>query len=721
MNQLIQFMMSKKALPIWCGLVAAGVFVAISGWGKGGDPAPNEESKYQRILARVRDILAEGHYSPKKIDDNFSKTVFKKVIDDVDSEKDLFLAADVALLKKYETKIDDELNGGQASFIPEVDKIYQKRMKEVSALYNSILSKPFDFKVDEMQVKDAKQIEFAATETERADRWRKKLKLMALERFVDAQEMREKNKDKKDFVVKADSTLERESREKVLKLMNRSFTRMTEKNKEEDKFNAYVNTITETMDPHTNFFPPVEKRAFDEGMSGTFFGIGAQLREEDGNVKVGAVITGGPAWQDGKLAAGDVFLKVAQSPKDSGVDVNGFATEDVVKLIRGKEGTQVYLTVRSVEGVVKNLVITRKKIVLDETYARSAIVNRNGKKYGLIYLPEFYANFQNLNDARCSRDVANEITKLKEEGIDGLIMDLRNNGGGSLQDVVQMVGFFIKDGPVVQVKNGEGALRVLSDMDKGNVMYDGPLVVMVNEFSASASEIFAAAIQDYKRGIVIGSTSTFGKGTVQSNIPLDRESGLFTGNGELGTIKLTLQKFYRVNGGATQLKGVESDVVVPDQYELLKFREKDTPDALPWDEIAQATYKSWADGQLINNVKRKLQDKVNADSVFQKIKVNSESITRLNEKDFSLQIDKYKSRKKEIIDVVKMQEQLLKLKRENDVVYMTKDEQKFNGPDKEKSERYKAWLKGLRTDLYLDKSLDAVQELISSAAGLVKN
>jgi carboxyl-terminal processing protease len=249
MNQLIQFMMSKKALPIWCGLVAAGVFVAISGWGKGGDPAPNEESKYQRILARVRDILAEGHYSPKKIDDNFSKTVFKKVIDDVDSEKDLFLAADVALLKKYETKIDDELNGGQASFIPEVDKIYQKRMKEVSALYNSILSKPFDFNVDEMQVKDAKKIEFAATETERADRWRKKLKLMALERFVDAQEMREKNKDKKDFVVKADSTLERESREKVLKLMNRSFTRMTEKNKEEDKFNAYVNTITETMDP----------------------------------------------------------------------------------------------------------------------------------------------------------------------------------------------------------------------------------------------------------------------------------------------------------------------------------------------------------------------------------------------------------------------------------------------------------------------------------------
>ncbi len=710
--------MSKKAIPVWGGLVAVGLLLGFSSWGKGG---PGEEpTKYQKILTSVSALFMEGHFSPKKIDDNFSKVIFKKFLNDVDPDKNLLLQSDLTKLKPFETKIDDELNGGKVQFVPMVDSLYKFRMGEATKIYRQLLAKPFEFKTDEQVSMDGEKQDFAKDETERLERWRKKLKFMVLERFVEGQEFREKNKATKNFTPKADTTIEREARERVLKIYDRMYSRLADKFKEEDKFNVFVNIIAETMDPHSSFFPPVEKRAFDESMSGVFFGIGAQLKEEDGNVKIANIVPGGPAFKDGKLAAGDMFMRIAQGPKDPGVEISGFMlVEDVVKMIRGKEGTDVYLTVKASDGVIKNVVLKRDRITLDESYARSAIVNKDGKKYGLIYLPEFYANFQEENGARCAVDVANEIIKLKAEGIDGIIMDLRNNGGGSLEDVIQMVGLFIKDGPVVQVKDKANKAKVYNDRDNGSILYDGPLVVMVNEFSASASEIFAAAIQDYGRGIVIGSTSTYGKGTVQRNIGLDRGASMFGGNSELGTVKLTLQKFYRINGGATQLKGVVPDIIIPDNLEFYKLREKDSPDALAWDEIEKAKYNQWNNASILNGVEQQMQTKINMDTVFAQVRKNAEQIFQLNDKQYSLNLEKYKAEKKEIIDLSKRQEQLLKIKQELDVMNLAKDAAKFDGPDKEKAARYKNWLKNMKADIYLSKSVEALQAIVTQIS-LVK-
>ena len=402
------------------------------------------------------------------------------------------------------------------------------------------------------------------------------MKFLVLERYADLREQREKNKGKEGYVAKTDADLEKEARERVQKIMDRSYDRLKRKFDDEDSFNAYVNTITETMDPHTTFFPPVEKRYFDEQMSGRFFGIGASLREEDGNIKIATLLTGSPAWKSGEITAGDFIIKVAQG-KEEPVDITGFIVEDAVKLIRGKKGTEVRLQIRKSDGVIKTVTLVRDEIVQDETFAKSAVINTPKGKIGFIYLPEFYADFDNPKGARCSDDVRKEVIRLKEQKVDGIIIDLRNNGGGSLYDVVQMVGFFIEDGPIVQVKDRDGKPQVYRDRDK-TVLYDGPLGVMVNEFSASASEIFAAAIQDYNRGIIIGSTTTYGKGTVQRNIGLDKTLGILEPNSELGTIKLTLQKFYRINGGSTQLRGVSSDIALPDVLEYSPLREKNNPE-----------------------------------------------------------------------------------------------------------------------------------------------
>jgi carboxyl-terminal processing protease len=324
------------------------------------------------------------------------------------------------------------------------------------------------------------------------------------------------------------------------------------------------------MDPHTEFMPPVDKRYFDEEMSGQFFGIGATLQYDEGNIKITSVVAGSPAYKSGQIQAGDIILKVGQAAEEP-VDLTGFMTTDAVKLIRGKKDSEVRLTIRKIDGTIKIVSLIRDRIVQDEGYARSAIINEGGRKIGYIYLPDFYADFDNPNGRRCFTDVSNELAKLKAEGISGLVFDLRNNGGGSLYDVVQMAGLFIAEGPIVQVKDRDRPPTILKDKDRA-VQYDGPLVVLVNEFSASASEIFAAAIQDYGRGVIMGSSSTFGKGTVQRNIGLDPQYGFSSTNAELGTVKLTLQKFYRVNGGSTQLKGVTPDVVIPDNMEYLKFR-----------------------------------------------------------------------------------------------------------------------------------------------------
>jgi len=707
--------MNMKRLPIVILMVVAASFLAFNSMGKSTRSLP--PGNYEKIMKLVGEMLSQGHYSPQSINDAFSKKVFKKFVTDLDPDKNIFLQSDIDALKKFENKVDDEVKGAIVEFPLAAGKIFNKRVEESSVLYNEILSAPFDFTVNEEVLLDADQVGFTVTATEQKERWRKKLKFMTLERYADLQDIREKNKGKEGFVVKTDEELEKDARERVKKIMDRTFERYRFKFNDDDKFNMYVNAITTTMDPHTEFFPPVDKRYFDEEMSGRFFGIGASLQYEDGNIKIASVLTGSPAYKSGELQAGDIIQKVAQG-KDEPVDLTGYLVTDAVKVIRGKKGTEVRLTVKKLDGTVKTVSLVRDEIVQDESFARSAIVMEGGSKVGYIFLPEFYADFDRPNGNRSYIDVAKEVTKLKEEKVDGIVIDLRNNGGGSLYDVVQMAGLFIEDGPIVQVKDRDNKPSVLKDKDR-NVLYTGPLAVMVNEFSASASEIFAAAIQDYGRGIVIGSTSTYGKGTVQRNIGLDPENGFSMSNSELGTIKLTLQKFYRINGGSTQLKGVSSDIILPDNLEYLKVREKDSDDALPWDEISKATYNTWNAGYSLETIKQLSNMRLENDPTFRLIGETTEWLSKQSEKKYSLQLDKYRKDQEKIRSSVKQLESLLKLKGQLDVTALPAEQNRW-AEDKPKQERFQQWLKSLQKDIYLDQAIKVMNDMIGQQ-NLVKS
>ncbi len=698
-------MLKRKVLPIVLVILFSGIFWAFQSQGGNG----NSLSTQQKILTSLGVIIEQNHYNPKAINDDFSRQIFKKFLEGVDPDKNIFLQSDINSLKKYETTIDDEIHGAPIQFVPAVDALYEKRMQEVISFYKDLLAKPFDFSSNEEIVVDTKKLNFASTESQRKDMWKKKLKFLTLERYTDLITQRDRNKDKKDSIIKTDAQLEKEAREKVGKIMDKNFERMKLKFNDDDRFNLFINTITSYMDPHSDYFPPVEKRAFDEQMSGKFYGIGASLKEEDGNIKVATLLTGSPAWKSGEIQVGDIVAKVAQG-KDEPVELSGFAVEDAVKIIRGNKGTEVRLTLKKQDGSVKIVPIIRDEIVQDEVYVRSAIVNGK-QKIGYIYLPDFYADYEKPDGHRCAQDVAKELEKLKAENVDGVVIDLRNDGGGYLPEVVEMVGLFIPEGPVVQVRDREGKATVLRDNDK-SVVYTGPLAVMVNEFSASASEIFAAAIQDYGRGVIIGSTSSYGKGTVQRQIPFGRPLDLFSGRTEYGAIKLTLQKFYRINGGSTQLKGVTPDIVLPDEYEYLKFREKDNENALPWDEIEKTSYTKWQGGWDLNSIKAKSAARIKSNVNFNLIDNNALWLSKQNDKTYSLNLTKYEEEQKQLKATVRQNDSLAKLTTELPVEGLKADDSKYNNVDKDKGDRYKNWLKNLRTDIYLNEASNVIKDMI---------
>ncbi len=698
-------MFSKRSLPIVLVFLVAGFLFTFNTSGIGNPP-----DRYQLILQQVTDMLEVAHFSPKKVDDEFSKNIFKKYLEALDPDKSIFLASDIKELKKFETTIDDEMHGAKIQFFYAVDLIYTKRINELNTQYPSLLASPFQFNADETITLDPEKLDYPKSDQARKETWRKRIKFLTLEKYADLLDARDKI-NKNDTAYKTDVALEKEAREKVKKLVTRNFERMVSKTKPDERFDMFINVITNYMDPHTTFFPPIEKRSFDEQMSGRFYGIGASLRSDEGGViRIATIVAGLPAWKSQQIVVGDQVLKVGQAAEEP-VDLTGFETEEAVKLIRGKKGTEVRLTLKKADGTIKVVSMIRDEVVLDETYARSAVIVEEGKKIGYIFLPEFYADWERPNGPKCSQDVAKEIIKLKEQNVDGIIMDLRNNGGGSLYDVVQMVGLFIPEGPVVQVKDREGNPQILRDRDKG-ILYDGPLAVMVNEFSASASEIFAAAIQDYGRGIVLGSTSTYGKGTVQRNIGLEPNAGLFSKDvADIGTIKLTLQKFYRINGGSTQLKGVAPHIVLPDQYETLKYREKDNPDALPWDEIQKAFYAKLMPSYDLELIKRKSYERINEHPTFNAIKASSLLLVKANEKVYSMQLSKYREEQKQLRDSFKKIEEASKNLKPLQVNMLAIDEKRLS-QDNDKMERRKQWVNSLSKDIYVKETTNVVTDMI---------
>ena len=704
-------MKSRKGLLLLAIVLFGGLFFAFKSSGIIGKDVVITQR--QRLLSAVGEILEKEHYSPKNINDDFSKRVFKKFIEELDGDKTHFLQSDINTLKKYETLIDDEIHGTVAiEFAPAVSAIYDQRIKEVIEIYKNILDKPFDFKKDETAVMDGDKLSYVTSEEERKERWRKKLKYFTLERYADLIDQREKNKDLKDFVVKTDAELEKDARTKVLKVMNDTYTRIQKTYTEDERFSTFVNVITNLMDPHSDYFAPKEKRAFDERMSGKFYGIGAQLQKDDYGVKIASVVTGGPAYKSGEIVANDVIIKVAQG-KEEPVDISGYDTQDAVLLIRGNKGTEVRLTLKKQDGTIKVVSMIREEIVQDEFNARSAVIQNGKDKIGYIWLQDFYADFEDPKGHRCSEDVAKEVIKLKAENVSGIVIDIRNNGGGSLYEVVKMVGLFIKSGPIVQVKERSGKVdnSTWSDAD-GSVLYDGPLAVMVNEFSASASEIFAGAIQDYKRGVIIGSSSTYGKGTVQRQIPFGNRNDQFSTRTDLGAITLTFQKFYRVSGGSTQLKGIVPDVILPDQYEYYKGREKDNTEALPWDEIPKASYQPAQNNFVYDNVVKKENEKIKSNASLNLLTSNLQWLAKNAELPVDLNIDKDRARQKQILSTVNQNSTLLKIKEEMNVAALEVDKDKFyNNSNQQKGEYYKSWLKNLKSDMHIDETVNMVRDI----------
>ena len=511
------------------------------------------------LLRAINMNLQNAHYDPIAIDDDFSEKAFQLYIDNLDANKRLFLQSDIDELNYFKTTIDDEIINGTSVFFDKSIELLEQRTELTEQFFEEILNNPMDFSKDEM-VDFGEEIPYTISEKELKDRWRKYLKYSVLTRLYSDYKAQEKSLENKDttFIPKSMDSLQTIARKSVLKT-HRDWYKRIKRLDRKDRLAIYANSITTVYDPHTNYFPPEQKEDFDIQMSGRLEGIGAQLQEKDGYIKITNIIPGGPSSLQGELQANDLILKVTQEGEEP-VEIIDWRISDAVKIIRGPKGSKVTLTVRKPDGNVQDITITRDIVVLEETYAKSLLLSdEDGIKAGYIYLPSFYADFQNPKGRFSWKDVKTEIEKLRDEQVQGIILDLRNNGGGSLDDVVKMGGLFIDKGPIVQVKEKGRSAHILEDRYAG-AEWEGALVIMVNEFSASASEIMAAAMQDYDRAIIIGSRSTHGKGTVQRFLPLNRT--LRNKNiPDIGSIKLTIQKFYRINGDATQLKGVQSDNV----------------------------------------------------------------------------------------------------------------------------------------------------------------
>jgi len=676
-----------------------------------------DPQKDKILIGVIRYILKNGHYEPKNMDDSFSKEVYKNFIDEMDPLKRYFTQKDLNDFSLFKTEIDDQLKREDLSFYNSITNRFQLRLKESSNYYKEILNKPFNYKTEETLNTDYGELKFVKTKNELVDYWRKQLKMNTLERLQYLLE-EEKNKFENDssYIKISFDKLEITARSKTKKTLDDFYERIYEL-EHSDWFAAFVNSITRTFDPHTNYFAPQIKEQFDISISGKIEGIGARLQEKNDYTKVVELISGGPAWKQGELEVGDIILKVAQSGQES-KDIVGMRLDKAIKLIKGKKGTIVTLTVKKIDNSIHEISIIRDIVELEETFIKSSIVLKDGKKYGIINLPKFYIDFNNLDSRDATSDMKREIEALKKENIEGLLIDLRNNGGGSLKTAVEIGGLFINKGPIVQVKYRDKNPFVKKDTDP-KIQWDGPLVILTNELSASASEILAAAMQDYQRAVIIGSNQTYGKGTVQNVIPLNK---YYNYPEDLGAIKLTIQKFYRINGGSTQLKGVKPDIITPSKYNYVEIGERDQENPLKWNKIDQAAYTKINYYLNYNEVISKSSKRISKNPEFILIdeyakwlkKEKENKLFSLNFKTFLIEQKNHEKQIKKYKDIFKHESKL-----------------KFNSPlheltliqkDTILGSKRKAWHKSLKQDIYIDESLHVLSDLkIKRDSYIVKN
>ncbi|PVW14352.1 carboxy terminal-processing peptidase [Marixanthomonas spongiae] len=661
------------------------------------------------LLDLITYVLQKGHYNPADINDEFSEEVYKDFIKGLDPLKRYFLASDIEEFSKYKTEIDDQIKTKDLTFFNLVYNRFQERMEEVKKIYPEVLSTPFDYTKDETINVDYDKIDYVSSKEELKERWREQLKFSTISSYYDNVEENKNKLEKKEegYTAKSKEEMEEKARETSKTSLDEYFD-FTEDLERKDYFSIYLTTIVEEFDPHTNYFAPPDKDRFDLRMSGRLEGIGARLQKKNDYIKVIEVISGGPVWRGDHLQVGDLITKVRQEDEDKAVSIVGMRVDDAVKLIKGPKGTKVTLTVKRVDGTIEEETITRDVVELEETYAKSSLIEKENNKYGLINLPQFYFNMENYGERNAASDVKKEIQRLKKEGMEGLILDLRGNGGGSLRTAVDIAGLFIEEGPVVQVASN-GKKEVLSD-ENDDIVWNGPLVILVNELSASASEILAAAMQDYHRAIILGSKQTYGKGTVQNVLDLNqwiRKSDL----GDLGALKITTQKFYRVNGGSTQLEGVKSDVVMPDQYSYFDVGERDYDNPLPFDKIDSADYKTW-DGYIdYEETINKSKARMAKNQQLQLIDENAKWIkARRDENVVPLNFDKY------VADIEKRKEETKKFdaidEYDNKLNFASLPyEIQMMKQDTTLHAKRKRWHKNLAKDIYVQEAVNVLGDL----------
>lgn len=683
--------------------------------------------KDKLLLDLITYVLQKGHYEPKDINDDFSVQVFEDFINVVDPTKRYFLKEDIREFEQYKFQIDEQIKNTDITFF---DKVYTRliqRMGEAKKIYQDVLTEPFDYTAKENIEIDYDKQDFVSSRSELRERWRKQLKYATLGTYdyklnlsgvdsgvkeeLDDDTEREEDATYEQADIKGIKMTPKEAeiaaRESTLQTLDEFFDFVNDLERK-DWFVQYINTIVDKFDPHTYYFAPEDKEKFDISIRGNFEGIGARLQKKPEGAKIVEIISGGPVWRNQQLEVGDEILKVGQDG-ETAVDIVGMRLDDAIKLIKGPKGTVVDLTVRKVDGSIEKISIIRDVVLLEESYAKSATIIKGDQKYGLINLPKFYVDFDDYSERNAATDVAKEVERLKQAGAEGLILDLRDNGGGALKTVVDMAGLFIKDGPIVQVRSSGKDKDIYEDKDE-RIQWDGPLVILVNELSASASEILAAAMQDYKRAIVIGSRQTFGKGTVQNVIPLEN---IVRSNehGDLGAIKLTTQKFYRINGGSTQLEGVKSDVVIPDKYSYIDLGEKDQQNPLGWDKITPAAYQPW-DGYIdyeatVDNSARRMASNLQ----IKLIEENAQWLKQQQEETVvSLNYDAFKKEEQDVKERSNYFKSLSDYDSKLTFESLKYEEELFT-QDSVLREKRDRWHKNLAKDVYVEEAVNVLRDL----------
>jgi carboxyl-terminal processing protease len=672
----------------------------------------------EMVLGNIlKGALENMHLSNKEIDDTTSQDAFKVYLERLDYGKQFLLQSDVKSLEKFKRQFDDMLIDGNLVILDFSSELMNKRIGSIEKHVEKLLEKPLDYTKKEVLETDPKKRTFPATEKDLFAHWEKLMKYEVMSRIVDQKEeqnglaLDEKGNKKKPVSDKklSDVEIEKEARSKVLKSYKKIFSRLVNE-KRNDKLDKFYNAITKVFDPHTNYLIPEEKEDFDIDMSGKLEGIGAILREDNSYIKVERIVPGSASWKTKEVEAEDIILKVGQG-KEEPVDVVDMSLRDAVKLIRGKKGSEVRLTIKKPNGLVKVVPIIRDVVEIEESYVKGTVLELSPSKtkFGYINVPKFYRDFNDRAGRNVTDDTRKEIQRLNKEGVEGLILDLRNNGGGALEDARMISGLFIEKGPIVQVKAHTGAVDVLEDTDS-TVDFKKPTVVLINRFAASASEIVAAALQDYGRAVVVGGEFSHGKGTVQAVVDLDGYvSPMAKQYSPLGALKITIQKFYRVNGSSTQYKGVTPDIILPDQFSHLESGEKFLDYSIPWGEVKPVKYDRWKASKFdLKTLKANSQARVKKDEKFKHLldamkwyKIQKEKTKR------SLTLVDFEKERKEIREKT----DVFRKELEN-AGLMVKD--LSGSKDKAQQEKFEEFSKTLKKDAVIEESIHILSDMLKS-------